>query len=660
MKKFFLLLALLLIVLLSFYHVSDRLVIDNQFKDVKKNYVEIQASITNVKNQDFQVSIILSSDNITDWGESFVSVYNQETLFPIYSYSKLRTNSQHEVDFTLSEGRYILIFSSNPNVNSTFYYFTHVIDTTEPKTSVTKKDLSTLYIELNNFPKVDFKNSKRNTPFKIELTKQIAPSKYLQDHMTADVESTTKIFLENGLYNINLDPLSFSFPNPISYAYYANVDIPKTNKVIFNFDKKNMTTTKFTKGVVGWYKFNTNFFGDVQGVAIDVEAKTHHNVHRNKLSYARTYIPSQECVRDLERFNKLKYKWPNFFDAINFCTNTDISFNYVGDQFKPAEKNTLFAPNELILLPEKKLIKQGEKLNVSYFLNNDQQQKIIGASIHQSWDTQLRPLLSFYNQKGERISSNSHVNEFLYKNTISKKICIKPGDYLVKGVFPKTPWTKKVLKSEFNLTVQNGEGCLSNDLSSNAAEYNYSQWQDFDEESKVNFFEQTDQFLDTLISVNPVNIQNKDEFSESQMIDSCVSLFKINNNKRYTIVLSENILLNAHNQAEFSKCLKRFSKDHPNSTFILENAYFNRKAFPSSKRFMYYHFYRIIKEGDNQAVGIAPATFDELFYGFPDFFIVGNKFEFFYGTPANTKSILSNWFTEYDDLIKTEKIYYID
>ena len=591
---------------------------------------------------------------------AFVSVYSAGDGRQVYGYSILRTNSEGKVNLSLQKGEYSFVISSEgKNNNEDFFYLSQNFNFSSPSQQEKSVNLTLFKMELRNFP--------YNPPtMKVEITKKTkygySPSQMLA--FKPGGANSVRFYVSGGTYNINLDTEFFNSSKTETYALVQkDVEIPRDDRIVFNYGR----LTKFSVNIDGikyaWFKLQTNDSGDFQGMFFGEPVTVYSNSQNLWLSSV--YVPSQDCIDFVKKKAESESSYPDKeYYAMNVCTNSDIRYDILDLNLKLNEIVTVFPPNELILIPNTNKIKQGDQLDIEFQLKTKGVNQISSISVHQFWDTKILPKFNVLTEDGKIIYSTGLFDENFTQynsNRVLRTACFKPGKYIVKAEIPTGTWGQENLKSSTDILVMDGADCAYNETDAvKIPDQEFSSWQELFAQREKLWKKSTGyaMSLPTIHANPPTHL----DLSKTYIVKSCEDINKISEDaESISIVIGEKAAYDSVFQSEFSDCLRNFARNYPShKSLVLINDFFdfNKHAFPSVKMYIFYHYYLVLRQQSNSAIGVMANSFMDLFYGFPDFVVMKKNNLQGYTVPENeVVSEVNKWLTDYRDIITTPIIY---
>lgn len=583
-------------------------------------YLVFEQKTTPTANGKYQVDLrILDQQNRPVNGCS-LSIYNQENAYyPEYPFSILKTGEAGRTTFTLPKGKFLLIASSEENTeNSTFFLINYQLNIPSDATD----KVYNIKLTKNH---VSFRNGTNTTPFKLEGSLQTSSTTATPNQAFANnLHNLSEIifYTSPGVYNFNLDQKEFSAIKNTTYALSRfSFNSPEEVEVAFDMQQLK-TSTVDIKGIkYGWFKLIADGIGDFQsmyfGKPVTIKTNT------DKLFLEMVYIPDQKCTQ-----SKIdKKKDPK--DAITGCTNTDIRFDYTID---PKEVTYLLPNKQLDILPPDKLeinlsntnIKQDDVIVVNYNLSNSANQKINRVFIHQLWDQDIAPNISFVNSKGEVVYQQRY-NSQKPDKYFQVKPCLTPGKYQLKANFPVLLWgNTQIFESRQDINITTGSLICQPLTQKNIdPSHDYSNWEELYQDRQALYL-QSSGYLQTFprFGSSPAQVN----IDRNNYVNQCSDLNNINNSLPIIIDLDQKNTFDQDNSQKFKACLQEYVSKNNQRVFLLRNS-FTDDAFASRKSYVFYYYYLLLHQGKANQVGIIADIFYDIFYGFPEFYLVSSELQ---------------------------------
>lgn len=638
---------------------SQKNKIEAEDKTTKKT-IFINALSKSSVDDDLDLELSLRNQSGQPIKNAFVSVYSADGGNQIYGYSILRTNSEGKVNLSLQKGKYDFVISSEgKNNNEDFFYLSQDFNFSSPSEQKKSVDLNLFKMELLNFP--------GDPPaMKVEITKKTSYG-YLPSQMLAfkpSGENAVRFYVSGGTYNINLDTEFFNSTKTETYALVQkNVEIPRDGRIVFNYDK----LTKFYVNIDGikyaWFKLQTNDSGDFQGMFFGDPVTVYSN--SSNLWISSVYIPSQDCIDFVKKKAESESSYPDKeYYAMNVCTDSDIRYDILDLNLKPDEIVTVFPPGELTLISNANKIKQGDQLDIKFQLKTKGVNQISSISVHQFWDTKILPKFNVLAKDGKVVYSTDLFDDNFTQynsNRLLRTTCLKPGEYIIKAEIPTGTWGQKNLKSSVGILVTGGVDCADNETDAAAiSDRKFSSWQELFSR-REELWKKSTGYTMSLPAIH-ANPSTRLDLSKTYTVKSCDDINKISDDaESVSVVIGEKAAYDSVFQSEFSDCLRDFAGNYPlHKSLILINDFFdfNKHAFPNVKMYIFYHYYLVLRQQSNSAIGIMADSFMDLFYGFPDFVVMEKNDLNGYPVPENEViSETNKWITNYRDIITTPIIY---
>lgn len=623
--------------------------------DNRQEIVIIESNITAKEKDRFNARISLKDRNGTPIKNAFVSVYEAETGGEIYSYSILRLDDYGQTEFDIPPGKYEIIVSTDHEKNmggdKFSFFFHHDLVVSENSNVVSRKVLQRVNIKLANFPtplprmKVE---AARKTRYGWSLPHLLASNDILDPRVGGD---SFVFYLSDGEYNLNLDTLSFSSVNPAAYALaVSNIQPSKTNLIEFNFFLLKKQTVIISDLKFGWFKLMAKNFGDFQGMYFGRSVDMYTN--QDNLRLVSVYATLPDCVTDYVKAIGEPESLENVDDhdilveALNVCTTTDIRY----DMDVSPNSNGDFvvsAPNALRLTIAGTTLRQGEVLSADFSITNSQDQGFSKMYIHQLWDERILPKIFFKDSKGKMVHEADLFDE-RYRptanmNLISLPICLPPGNYTMTVQLPIFIWKATLLSQSLPISIKPGSPCAQTE--NNHKSLSYLSWQTM-YSRKQEIFQRSTGYIMTWPSLSGERQVPKISPDNFSVVSSCDDLRQVKNVNIILVDIKPDVVYNEDQEYRFTNCLSEFTQKNPGRTYVLKNNFWGGKPFPTSTQYILYHFYLTLHQGSNVAVGVVSDRFYELFYGYPDFFVIDLD-NFLFNRTYLTEDSLNRWLSNY-------------
>ena len=150
-------------------------------------------------------------------------------------------------------------------------------------------------------------------------------------------------------------------------------------------------------------------------------------------------------------------------------------------------------------------------------------------------------------------------------------------------------------------------------------------------------------------TTSPVDTKNM------STINSCEDLKKIDikSIKSLIININKDQAFDIDKQYEYTKCLKEYSTRNTKINYILKNSFFDG-GFPTTKLYVFYHYYLTLHQNNDNYVGIFSTRFHELLYGFQDFSLINiNEFMNISNNKNDFVLTLNDWLNDYQSITKS-------
>lgn len=453
-------------------------------------------------------------------------------------------------------------------------------------------------------------------------------------------------YVSDGNYNINLDPISFDPKNTIGYAL-AQKELSIFSNISFdiNFNQLKMFKINMNQIIYGWFKLISQNTGDFQTMYYGKPVNVYTNLDNLRLEMV--YIPNQKCINYF--LNDLKINNPT--KIMDLCDNTNLRYDFADTNIDTKNTFNIYPPIDLDISKKEITVKQGGYIEFSNTFQNISQNIIFQSYIHKLWDQPIFPTIEIKNQNNNIVHKP---NLFFLKNnsfSFKEQACLPPGKYTIEISKPVDVWGEsKIIKKSIPLTILKGFSCNYQVISENSNN-NFDTWEEmYHNKSSVEPYSSGNlttypHYQKTLTKPDTKNIFT---------INSCDDLNHINQNIKTLIInINKDEAFNYDNETNFTKCLKRFSSQNPQYTYILKNSFFDRN-FPTTKLYVLYHYYLTLHQDKSTSVGILTDDFFDLLYGFQDFSIVDkNNFLPISSDSDKFISVLKSWLTDYPSVTQS-------
>lgn len=627
-------------------------------------------------------SITIESHAVPIWGENdiynitmrvfdnkdvpvknaFVSIYTESDGEPVYAYTILRTSKSGELAASLKKGSYDVIVSTDHKIGVTklqdLSFILHFPIRISGKQNITETViLKKFSIAIVNTP---FQLPKMKVEAKWKARYGFTPSQPLAIKKLG--RETVDFYISDGVYNINLDPMSFDPQRPVSFALVEKeISVPQVNNLVFDFTQLKPVKIEVENLNNGWFKLDSTDSGDFQSMYFGEPVTVYTNL--SDLQVEAVYAPLEQCVNSvyslmLER----KDEADPLVTTLGFCIDSDIAYTFRDVWTRNADEYIILQPTSLELIPSTTKIKQGDTLLVDFRLKDKKNNVIRSMFVHQLWDEEILPMFFFKDTTG-KVLYETDLFDTNYERSKQKKlkrqICFPPGHYLVEAKMPIGTWGEdKFLSASFALTVVQGFPCAAPESEMQGDIPNATgSWQELylkrDALLRISYG-----YIATFPSY-PKDISGLSE-RDLAIISSCSGLEETGEKSTIVVELKPETVFDIQNQSEFTICLKNYSLRNPGKTYILRDSFFSNFLYPNSKQYIFYHYYLVLHSSPNSSVGVLVEKMYDLFYGFPDFLAI-NPRHFLDSTfnssyPLSTESV-KKWVSSYAGLITSPVIY---
>jgi hypothetical protein len=612
-------------------------------------------------NELFPVTLMLKNRFLKPIPLVYVTIFKIPDGHPAYDYSILRTNQLGETNFFLAKGEYDLYISTNDRslsqANSDFFFIHYKLNINTPVFLAENLILYPLKMSINKAPSLP--------TMKVEAS-YLNPY-YTHNEMVAqkfEFQSSVNFYLSPGSYNLNFDTINFYKKDTVTYNLAAkNVNIPTDNYVEFDYPQLTTFPIEIADIDYGWFKTISSNTGDYQSMYFGEPVSDRTNL--NDLQVKMIYTPLTSCVNyflDIYKSHQASTFEPPE-QAINACADTDLRFDFVGYNIKNNQKISIKPPSKLTLISNKLSLNQGDILIIDSLITNSDKQQIRNISIHQLWDTQILPKITFMNmQTHKQYEFDAFNDQYLPYTTIifNDKVCISPGKYKVSAKLPIRLWASNDLSDSFILEVKPGQMC---DLEkTHNLPFNFSSWQEL-YALRIQLFRSSSGYLMDFPSLHHSNYQPAIDQSY-KIISSCDDLESLEKAPAKNIIvnLTTDLVFDLEYEKKFTQCLLNYGAHHPNSYYLIKNSFYDKQQpFPSINIYVIYYYYLVLNQTKPKAVGIIGEKFFDLFFAFPDVVVLDSKYFLNVWGRVNIldKKTILNWIDNYRDLINSP-IYFTD
>lgn len=616
----------------------------------KENYllVGIDAQPQEISTDTLNVRLSLNYLGRIPAEEVFVSVYEERTGVGVYEYSILRTDTNGFVDLILKKGDYDIVLATSPRVGiSSFhdkYFFVH--DTVHLSGVRNEKRfirLSSAVIYLSDFP------------FTIPEMKLEATSKTKSGRIPSHNfglkqigEDKVEVLFSGKEVCVNFDQETFDEDNILTFALGVP-DLVANNVYKISYTKLSHFSVMMEGVTAGWFKlFDDNRYGDFQSKSYFGKS-THIYSNLDNLNVYMAYVPLAECIDSLIQTQSYRVD-----GILNFCSDSDVRYDFAPIPLIKDGLVILDPPTKILLWSKQNRISQGGFLDIAYEISTGRGNVVSGAYVHQLWDKKIMPkffVINDLNQVVQEMDSFDIGGESSGRWALHRRICVPPGSYTIKGMFLAGTWGREYLENSLNLIVDPGNSCSAEEEDTYPiVTKETSSWQEL-YTGREKLFSNSSGY-----SMTFPNYPKADNIlldSHKEVVQSCSDFDLLHDQTTIIVRLNDDLVNDLKKEQVFSSCLKKYVLSHPGRTYILNGNFFRDRVFPTVNIYVYYYYYLVIKQSGDSSVGVHATQFYDLLFGFPDFYVIDGKSNYWLDGYAgvvfnqnNLNNILSNNYGE--------------